>query len=421
MTAPSKRQSSAASAGAQMVLSILDQGVSSVTNFGVVIVAAIALPSHDFGLFSVVYILTGLVVGGVQAIIGQELVLTRGSRDLIMRRCREAVLFAATLGGGVGVAFIAFSWLFADLRDSLVVASAGLPFLLVQDTLRYCASLLHKVKWAVISDLLWLAASTASILGIHFLLRLDGPGVYVAAWVIPGGLTGIVLLPLLRDRSLPRPSLRRFCSRSYIGYRFAWEFLALRASSQVLVLLLGAIAGVGVTGAFRGATTLFGPLTVLILATTSFGAPIVSALQATQRNLALFLMTVCLLLASLALTGVLWLLPADAGHRILGSTWLQAHDFVLAIGAQTAFTCISTVTFLALRIVEPRATLALRIYPAALMVPLFFSGLWIFGPSGAAWAIALTSGIQCLLAGLAYSRLHRSGRGIATIDVVGTL
>lgn len=395
------------------VLGVIDQGVSSLTNFGIVIVAALALTRHEFGAFSAAYIVCGLLVACAQAVIGQELVLTRGSRAVALARCRDALLFAAFLGVAMGALISAGAWFFGELRWPLLIVGVTLPFLLVQDTVRYCASLLGTMPLAVISDASWLALATIGVVGLQLVQGDPSPASYIAIWTVAGSLAGLLSLYRFREPSLPRPTLNRFRVRSYLGYRFIWEFLALRASSQTLILVLGILAGLSATGAFRGATTLFGPLIVVILAATSFGAPVISSIHIARRDTALILMTAVLLLACLTLTTTLLLLPEAAGARVLGDTWEAARKFVLPIGAQTAFTSISTVAFLALRIVEPKATLSLRLYPALVMVPLFFFGYWTAGTVGAAWAIALTSACQSVLALFAYLRLRRQGRGVS--------
>ncbi|WP_456695187.1 hypothetical protein [Aeromicrobium sp. P5_D10] len=402
------------------VLGVVDQGISSVTNFGVVIVAAVALSPGDFGAFSATFIVAGLLVACAQAIIGQELVLTRETPPVTLARCRDALLFAVCLGLGLGLLVFAAAWLFGDLRSSLLVLSATIPLLLVQDTVRYCASLLHSMHIAVIADAAWLGLGAVGIAGLHLADIDPSPTAFIAIWTVAGSLSGVFAAARFIEPALPRPTLARFRARTYLGYRFIWEFLALRASSQTLILILGVLAGLSATGAFRGATTLFGPLTVVVLATTSFGAPVISAVRASRRDTALLLMAGGLLVACLTLTAVLWLLPQGIGERLLGDTWTLARDFVVPIGVQTAFTSISTVAFLALRIVDPRATLSLRLYPAALMVPLFFLGYWIAGTSGAAWAIALTSALQSALALTAYLRRRHEGRGVGgSVSVPG--
>lgn len=411
MTA-SPRPSSARRAA---LLSVADQGISSLANFGIAFLAAISLSANAFGAFATVYLLYALIVAGAQAVISQELVLHEGSQLDRASRSREAAAFAALIGCGCSMLMIAFA-AFDDgaLRWPLVALSLTLPVLLVQDTLRHSAALMHRMTFALVSDAAWLALALVGISVIRASSIPDDAAMFLAAWAVAGCVATLVLLPLLTGaESL---SLRRFCSVHYLGYRFFWEFMALRATSQVLILLLAALSGLTATGGVRGATTLFGPLTVALLAAASFGVPVIRAVPSGRRQTALALMVATLVGAALALTACLLLVSDNVGERILGDTWSSAKTFVPALGAQSSFTAVSTVVFLALRMITPRSTLRLRVLPALALPVAFFVGYAMDGAVGAVWGIAVGSGAQAVIAVGAYARFRARGVSLERLD-----
>jgi O-antigen/teichoic acid export membrane protein len=403
------RRGRASSAGRTALLGVADQGVSSLTNFGFSIVAATSLAPSAFGAFAVVYLLYSIALAGAQAVIGQELVLTNESAGTRLARSRDALLFSMMLGLAVSCVLAAGALMTSTSRGPILCLCMLMPFLLLQDTLRHAASVVGKMEVALISDLVWLLVGAGSLVTLHARGFSMSALTFVAVWGTAGALAGLVCLPVFRSPHAGAPSLRRFRSRSYLGYRFVWEFVALRASSQFLVILLGVLAGLSAVGGFRGATTMFGPLSVMIMAASSFGVPIVRSVSEGRRETALLAMAGVLVGATVVLMVVLMVLPDSVGSRLLGDTWAGAMSYVPAVGAQTAFTSITTVVFMGLRMAAPRSTLRLRVVPAMLMPLSFAVGYVLAGPTGGAWGIAAASGSQAAIATVAYSRLRRRG------------
>ena len=141
---------------ATAVLGVLDQGISSITNFGSAIAAALLLSKAEFGAFAIAYFVYAILVPGMQSIIGQELVLSTGTADERMSKARDALLFALVLGliAAVGLAIVGL--LVSSVRGPSSALAIALPLLQVQDTFRYAASLLGCMQLAVFTDISWL-------------------------------------------------------------------------------------------------------------------------------------------------------------------------------------------------------------------------------------------------------------------------
>jgi hypothetical protein len=153
----------------------------------------------------------------------------------------------------------------------------------------------------------------------------------------------------------------------------------------------------------------------MLLAASSFGAPIIAGLKPRQREAALVGLMAGLVMIAGAATVLFQALSPTAGRNILGATWVQAHSLVWAIGVQTAFLAVSTVGFLALRLVAPRSTLRPRLLSSAFLIPSFFLGFAMAGVSGAVWGLTFTTGVQALLAVVIYLRMRRRGHGVQAL------
>lgn len=145
-------------------------------------------------------------------------------------------------------------------------------------------------------------------------------------------------------------------------------------------------------GALRGATTLFGPLNVLFTSATSFGPPLLGRITGDRRRVR----ATAVLAAVLAATAAAWattlaLLPEAAGRHLLGDTWPTAAALLPATGSQYAAMAVGTCGLLALRMLDPRTTLAVQVVFSLLAVVLMAGGYALAGVPGAAWGLCLGS------------------------------
>ncbi|WP_344112227.1 hypothetical protein [Nocardioides humi] len=364
------------------------------------VTAARFLDASEFGVFAVVSLAISLLIGGAQALLGQELVLVRGDSDVLARRGREALSVALSFGALAAVVVLAASPWVGRVALPLALASASVPLLFVQETARSVAAVRGQAGAALALDLTWMLAMVGLLAVVLGPLDWRSAEALIVGWCGAGALAGLVAW-LALGGGLPRPTLpQRYRARNYLGFRFLLEFAALRASSQLLVILLGAMASVDQTGAYRLAITVFGPLTVVILASFTFGAPILRGASSRQRSGVLCLGAFGMSAVTAMLLALLLTVPTSFAVSLLGASWSGGREFLPPVAAQTAATAVSTMAFLGLRMTRPRSTLRLRVVPAALMPVAFFVGFWLGGAVGAAWGIAATAVVQATTASL---------------------
>ncbi|WP_146363570.1 hypothetical protein [Arthrobacter yangruifuii] len=304
-----------------------DQGVSSVSNFVAVAVAANVAGTGEFGQFSLAYAGLLLFLGAQRAFVGETL-LVRYSRTGAL----NAPVIAASLGGSVLVAVPAALFLLAGAglageQDALLwlVMALAAPFILLQDSLRYLFICQGLPVRALAVDGIWACVSIPAML---LAAAAGWPLLPVlACWV--GGALAALVTGLILARSLPAvPAgarwlwLNRDCA-----FRYLAEFAALNASSFAVLYLLVFPLGAAGVGALRAAQLLFSPLNTVFSALKTAIIPELVR----SRGTAAFRRR---MLEASAVVGVLavgWgaavlFLPAAAGEFMLGDTWANATE-----------------------------------------------------------------------------------------------
>jgi O-antigen/teichoic acid export membrane protein len=403
LVAPISRRRSA-------ILGVVDQALSSISNFFIVIAAARMLTAREFGAFSVAFITYSIIIGGYQAFIGQELVLASGSRQHLAAQALAACRATLVLSLPLSAALVVWAFLDAQIRGPLIVLALLLAPLAVHETVRFAAALFGSTQLAVVIDTVWVVV-VAGLVWLAWTGAFGAPNatMVVLLWGAAGCASLLPLLVLVpRIPRLETPvSLRRVFTRHYLGHRFFGEFAAVRATSQGLTIVLGGLAGLAATGALRGVSTLFGPMTVLLNAVVAFTIPILRRFDPRVRDRWILALAGALAFVSAALMIVLILLPDDIGRLLLGQTWAGARPLLVPIGVQSIALSVSTVCVIALRMIDPRATLRIRLAGAVIVVVLFFVGFAIGGVLGSVWGLCSAAIIQALLLVLQYARVRK--------------
>lgn len=309
------------------VVTFADQGVSSLSNFVAVAIAANVAGVQQFGQFSLAYAGLLLFLGGQRALVGETL-LVRYSRTGQLTREIAAASLGATALTAVPTVLLLLAGAAAAGEENAglwLVMAAAAPVVLLQDSLRYLficegtpiRALAIDGAWAVISIAAMLSAAQAGA-GLAAVLVWWGIGAAVA-----------LLLGLLLARCVPAvPAGTRWLwlNRSF-AFRYAGEFAALNASSFAVLYLLAVPLGAAGVGALRAAQLLFSPLN------TVFGALKTAVIPelVRSRGTATFRARLVEALAVVLVLGVGWgaavlLLPAAAGEFVLGETWQNAQD-----------------------------------------------------------------------------------------------
>ncbi|MYR92487.1 MULTISPECIES: hypothetical protein [unclassified Streptomyces] len=390
-----------------VLCSVADQGVAALTNILVLVAAARLSTVADFARFSAVYLVFTVLLGVSGAYTGQPLVLKRGAGTETRGACRSAVAFTVLAAATLGVLLAAVCFLVpGDTARALMMLGLVLPVVLGQDAVRYAFSTLQQPHLALLSDLLRLAC----VLGA---LGTQAYGVSPARLITLWGLSALPAL-LLSAALLHRATagaplvLRPMLRRGHLGQRFTVEFGVGNATSQLSVLGLGAVGNPLLVGALRGATTLFGPLNVLFTSATSFGPPLLGRIPDERSRIR----ATAALAAALAATAGLWatalaLLPDRAGRQLLGDTWSVAAGLLPATGSQYAAMAVGTCGMLALRMLDPRTTLAIQVVFSLTAVAFLAGGYVVGGVLGAAWGLFLGSLCKAAATWIRVARIRR--------------
>ncbi|MEU4094107.1 hypothetical protein [Streptomyces sp. NPDC026673] len=380
-----------------IICSVLDQGVAALTNILVLVVAARLSSAAGFSVFSMVYTVFSVLLGVSVSYVGQALVLERGEAASVAAACRSAAGFvavASTVAGGAMAAVLAF--VPGETAWALAVLGMVLPLVLTQDGLRYCFSTLRLPHLALAGDVLRLAVALPAL---ALQPQGTGPARLVAVWglsAVPALIAGAALLaPRLRGA---RVDLRRFVRRGHLGRRFVVEYGVGNASSQLAVVGLGLFASQLAVGALRGTTTLFGPMNVLFNSATAFGPPLLGRVPGMRGQVrATAVLAAVLAGVAAGWTTVLMALPDRAGRELLGETWSAASRLLPATGTQYAAIAAGTSALLTLRVLRPKATLPIQVVFSLASVAFMIGGYALGGVLGAAWGLALGSGLKALV------------------------
>lgn len=309
------------------VVTFADQGVSSLSNFVAVAIAANVASVHQFGQFSLAYAGLLLFLGGQRALVGETLLVRYSRTGQLTREIAAASLGASALTAVPAVLLLLAGAAAAGPANAALwlVMAAAAPVVLLQDSLRYLficegvpvRALAIDGAWAVISITAMLTAAQA------------GAGLAaVLAWWGAGAGTAL-LMGLLLARCVPAvpAGVRWLWFNRRFAFRYAGEFAALNASSFAVLYLLVFPLGAAGVGALRAAQLLFSPLNTVFGALKTAVIPELVRSRGTPAFRARLLEASAVVLAlGLGWGAAVLLLPAAAGELVLGETWQNAED-----------------------------------------------------------------------------------------------
>jgi O-antigen/teichoic acid export membrane protein len=314
---------------------IADQGMSSLTNFAVVILVARSLGAVDFGAFSLAYVTYGFALNVSRGLASYPLQVRFSSARVEKWRQAVADCSATALATGIaaGVCVLAVAaFLRGDTRATLVALGLTLPGLLLQDNWRYAFFVASRGGHAFLNDSVWAAAQIPAIL----LLRLSGTRNvfwFVLAW---GGAAAVAAaVGLLQARVLPNlQGIRHWLTAHRdLGARYAGSNLMASLATQARSSILAGMLGLAVVGYVQAAGTLLGPFMVIFygigLVTVPEG---VRVLHRAPTRLPFFCTVVA---CGLAIAALIWgclllvALPRGLGNLLLGSIWHSTYALVV--------------------------------------------------------------------------------------------
>jgi O-antigen/teichoic acid export membrane protein len=403
--------------GRRLSLGLVDQSVSSLTNFVAAVLVARAMPPAEFGAFSVAFA-AYLVPLGVSRALGSEVLVVRFAAQSPdgRRRGVQASVGSALLVGLAGSAcsLAGAASTSGSLQRTLLALAVTLPGLLVQDAWRYAFFLEGRGGKAAANDLVWALVLFPALV----VLTRSGLLSSSAAFLTWGGSgTVAALVGMVQARTLPRPGLAPAWWRAHrdLGPRYVGEFVAFGAY-QVSVLAVSAVAGLGAAGTLRAGQLLMGPITVLFMGVGLVAIP--EAARVAAASPARLGRSMAALSWSLAALAGAWgatmaILPGHVGTRIFGRAWGPAHSIVVPLAIVMIALGATSGAHMGLRaLAAARRGLRARTIAAVLVIVFTLAGAAVDGARGAAFGMATATVLAMVLYWSQWRRAlaeHRQG------------
>jgi O-antigen/teichoic acid export membrane protein len=282
-----------------------------------------------------------------------------------------------------------------------LVIAASLPFVLVQDTLRYLFICEGSPSRALLIDGVWAVLSISSMV----LVALNAGTVWAVVLCWGGGAAAALALGLVLGRALPSPrgGTRWLSANRNPGLRYLGEFSALNASTFVVLYLLAIPLGAAGVGALRAAQLLFSPLNTAFSAIKMAVIPELVRSRGTRVFRNRLIETFVIVAALAGFWGaVVMVLPASVGALLLGDTWQSASELRLPYFLQYVAMVPYTVLLAYYRSVQAnRLSTLMRAVLAGLTLVLPLALAYAGGTPAAAWAFTVAVATATVVGGIA--------------------
>ena len=314
---------------------VLDQGVSSLTNFAVAIYVVRALGAAQFGAFSLAYVTYAFVLNASRGLSTDPLMVRFSGVEAPVwhRAVANCTATALLVGSAAGMCvFAATAVMSGPVRLAFLALGLTLPGLMLQDSWRYSFFAHGRGSQAFLNDAIWAATMMPALI----VLRKTGHDSvfwFVLAW---GGTASLgASVGPLQARVLPR--LRGAWEWLYqhrdLGLRYMAEGTSNSGATQLRGYGIGLLLSLTAVGYVQAATTLTGPVTVLFLGMALVTIPEAArVLRRSPRHLPLF----CLLVGGALATGaLLWgvfllvAVPRGFGQWLVGPIWRPTYPLLL--------------------------------------------------------------------------------------------
>jgi O-antigen/teichoic acid export membrane protein len=397
---------------------VIDQGISSASNLLFVASVAHSSDVREFGAFSLAYLSYGLLLGTGRAIGGDILLLrTEQQPSELEADSRRLLGLALVLGavGGLGACSLA-GWAGGTASGALFALGAVLPFLLMQDALRYCLFARRRAALAAANDLVWLSVQVVATLALLFAIPDVEPPLIVLAWA--SGAAAALGAGLWQTRLTPAfhgvlAGLTHDWARvsSFFG-----DFAMHTGSAYASAYLIAIIGRVEDVAAVRGGMLLFAPLDALFLGIRVVILPLLARSVALggfslSRHARLVAVLSAALTAGWALAALS--LPEKVGRVVLGPTWEVVTPIIIPIAFASVARYVAMPSQAGLwALGEARWIVGLRVTVTLVVLTSVIVGTFAAGAVGAAIGLAVAYVTQSILSWSGF--LSRSRRLLET-------
>jgi O-antigen/teichoic acid export membrane protein len=418
---PSRRAS--ASSPRVLVLTVVDQGASSVSNFALALIVAHHSSASALGVFAILTTTYVLSQGLVRSL-SSDCLLTRSETDGALRTTyeRAGYLAAIVLSVAVTALVLAVSGLLpSSFTPPFIVFAIAFPLMACQDYARFVGISRYDPAYAIRLDVAWLVLFLAAYVVLRHAGLTTLPWLF-GAW---GGAGAVVGLRTLRAHlaARGRGGLLRFWDESErgVGLRFAGQFMLVTSWTYFISYLLLFVLSLSAIGQFKLSQLALGPITVLLAGVQSALIALAAKRFQVDSHRALRFLAfggAGAFVVTVVWTALVYAAPVGAMTAVFGHTWPAARVIVPYAGLSVALSGVAGAATSGLRAMRAAGE-NLRL--ALVMVPFLFAlcmgGAALYGTRGAAGGLAVAAAIYSLLGWWLLVRVaHRFVPG--TSDVV---
>lgn len=410
---PSTSRRDRASSRGVMVLTVVDQGASSISNFALALVVAHYSSASALGVFAILTTTYVLSQGLVRSL-SSDCLLTRSEGDGALRAMyeRAGYLTAIVLSASVAALVLALSGALPPaFTTPFVIFAVAFPLMACQDYARFIGISRYDPGYAIRLDLAWLVLFLVAYLALRHAGFTSLPWLF-GAWSGAGALVGAWTV----RTHLARNGYRRLLgfwndSERSVGLRFAGQFMLVTSWTYFVSYLLLFVLSLSAIGEFKLSQLALGPITVLLAGVQS--ALIALAAKRFQVDTAQalrFLVLGGLGAAGLtvAWTALVYVAPVHAMTTVFGQSWPAARAIVPYAGLAVAFSAIAGAAISGLRAMRAASE---NLKLAVVMVPFLFilcmGGAKLGGTRGAAGGLAVAGALYSVLGWWLLVRLAR--------------
>jgi len=398
---------------ANRVLTFADQGLSSASNMLLSVAIASSVSASAFGRFAILYSIYLLLLGLARAAVLDPLLIT--SRNVLSGAPVHLIAVAGTAVLGVLGIPIGLVLLATPLEASWGVFFLALPFLLLQDALRYVAFLSKRPGRAVLLDTVWLVvmavAAALSLTGV-----MTGTASIIASWGLGALVSVLVGLAVFRLKPERLPLRTHMKSVWPVSGPLIGDFGLSSASSQILVFMLPLVAGTALLGSLKAAQVANGPLHIATAAAAVICLPLVAdAVDAGNGPRAALrigrLAGATLAVVALSYGALLLLMPDGFGRALFGESWGTGWLVAAVSLQQVAIGAMQGALLILRGSRNTRRALHVRlaITPVNVLVPVLLTAVW--GRAGLIAGIVGTASVTAVIWWVIASRIRIAGAG----------
>ena len=375
---------------------VLDQGISSLGNFFLGIIAARTLSAEEFGAFSLAFVTFSFVINASRGPSTDPLMVRFSGPDTPAWRnaVGAASGTALTTGLAAGLLCLALGLVIGgDIGTGFVALSVGLPGILLQDSYRFAFFSRGQGQRAFVNDLLWGVLQSG---GLVVLLALDRVSIASCLLVFGGSATAAAAFGWWQLRLRPRITGTRswLVEQRSLGGRYLIENVAIGGARQVRLVMVGALAGLVAVAELRAAEILMGPFMILLAGVSQVAVPearrVVDRSAGRLPRFCLNLAAVQGALAAAWAVTALAVLPWGLGELLLKDLWEPTHRLLVPLSLILVLLSFETAAAAGLRALgASRRSLTAQLTNAGLYVALGGAGAALAGAWGSSWGVVV--------------------------------